>query len=142
MPIPALVATLLPILSGVLDKVIPNVAEKERIKMELQLKLSEQESVLINALIQSDLAQSKINEIYAASKDKFKSYPRQLAMWVSVLGLLWTILPVIVGQFFVWFGYPSPVIVQLPEFVVNSLLFGLLGLGAYRTYEKKQGLTD
>lgn len=137
-----LVTSLLPILGGLLDKVIPNMAEREKAKAELALKLAEQESQLINALVQSDIAQAKINEIYAADKDKFKSYPRQLAMWVSVVGLAWTVLPVIVGQFFVWFGHPAPVVVQLPDFVVNSLLFGLLGLGAYRTYEKKQGLTS
>jgi hypothetical protein len=139
--IPALIGILTPILNKVLDKVIPDVAAREQIKLELQVKLAEQESHLIDALIQSDVAQARINEVYAKSKDKFKSYPRQLAMWISVIGLAWTILPVMVGQFFVWFGQPAPIVVQLPEFVVNSLLFGLLGLGAYRTYEKKSGIT-
>jgi hypothetical protein len=136
-----LITALLPMLGSVLDKIIPNVAERERAKAELALKLAEQENQLLSALVQSDIAQAKINEIYAADKDRFKSYPRQLAMWVSVIGLAWTVLPVIVGQFFVWFGHPAPTVVELPEFVVNSLLYGLLGLGAYRTYEKKSGIT-
>ena len=62
-------------------------------------------------------------------------------MWVAVFGLAWNIVPIVVGQFFVWFGHAAPTVVQLPEFVINTLLYGLLGLGAYRTYEKKNNLT-
>lgn len=135
--IPVLVSALLPMLGKVLDKVIPNTAEREKAKAEIELKLAEHEGEILKALIQSDVAQAEINKIEAASTDRFKSYPRPLAMWIAVFGLGWNLVPVVVGQFFVWFGKAAPEIVLLPEGIVNTLLYGLLGLGAYRTYEKK-----
>ena len=138
--IPVLVGALLPVLSKVLDKVIPDTAAREQAKAEISLKLAEQEGELMKALIQSDVAQAEINKVEAASSDKFRSYPRPTVMWIAVIGLGWNIIPVMVGQFFIWFGKPAPEIVMLPEFVIDTLLYGLLGLGAYRTYEKKSKL--
>lgn len=133
--IPALLAVLAPVIGKVLEK-IPNPGEREKLRMELEAQIQAQEMELIKVIAQSDVAQAEINKIEAASTDKFKAYPRPLAMWIAVAGLAWNIIPVMVGQFFVWFGYPAPAIVQLPEFVVDTLLYGLLGLGAYRTAEK------
>lgn len=134
------ITSLLPILGSVLDKVIPNTADREKAKAETALKLAEQENEIMKLIQASDLAQAKINEIEAASTDKFKSYPRPLAMWIAVVGLGWNIVPVVVGQFFVWFGHPAPQVVQLPTFVIDTLLYGLLGLGAYRTAERIRGV--
>ena len=136
--IPILLTALAPILGKVLDK-IPDKNERAKIEAELAVQLKSQEIEIMKLLMQSDVAQAEINKIEAASLDKFKSYPRPLAMWVAVLGLAWNLVPVIVGQFFVWFGRPAPIVVQLPEFVVSTLLYGLLGLGTMRSWEKKSG---
>lgn len=133
--IPALIALVGPILGKVLDK-IPDAGQREAARIAFELELQKNELKLIEIVQQSDIAQAKINEIEAASTDKFKSWPRPLALWISVLGLAWNVAPVIVGQFFVWFGYPAPVIVPVPEYIADTLLFGLLGLGSLRTVEK------
>lgn len=136
-----LIPLLLPTLGKVLDKLIPDVAEREKVKMELQLKLAEQEGELLKALIQSDVAQAEINKIEAASTDRFKSYPRPLAMWVCVGGLVWEVFMPVITQLFVWTGHAAPQMIHLPEFVTGTFLTGLLGLAGVRSYEKKQGLT-
>lgn len=135
------VTALLPIVSKVIDRVIPNVAEREKVKLELQVKLAEQEGELIKALTESDIAQAKINEADAQSSDKFKSYPRPAALWICVIGLAWTVFLPVVSWIIKLSGYEVPDVPQLGGEVLTTLTFGLLGLGGLRTYEKKVGVT-
>lgn len=135
------IATLLPVVGKVLDKIIPNVAEREKAKMELQLKLAEQEGELVKALIQSDIAQADINKVEAGSDNLFKSGWRPAVAWIGVTGLAWTVFLPVISWFLQMFGVQTPPLPQLGGEVLNTLLFGLLGLGGLRTYEKKSGVT-
>ncbi len=128
-----------PIIQKVLDY-IPDPQKKAEAQAAAIKAANDHEKDILAILASVDTEQAKINAVEAASSDWFKSYARPAAMWISVLGLAWTVIPVIVGQFFVWFGHDAPVVVQLPSFVVNTLLYGLLGLGAYRSIDKKNGV--
>lgn len=136
-----LVAALLPTVAKLLDKVLPNTAEKERFKAELAIELQKQEGELIKALIQSDLAQAEINKMDAASSDKFKSYWRPALAWVCVLSFTWlTVIQPVVALTYALLQKP----LALPVFdssMLMTVLFGILGLAGYRTYEKKTGIT-
>ncbi len=131
------------VFSPIIEKVLSYIPDPQK-KAEAQAAAikaaADHEETILKLLQESDIAQAAINQEEAKSGDRFKSYPRPLAMWVAVFGLAWNIVPVVVGQFFIWFGHPAPSVIQLPEFVINTLLYGLLGLGAYRTYEKKNGV--
>lgn len=136
------ISAIIPVVGKVLDKIIPDVVEREKVKMEIQLKLAEQEGELVKALIQSDLAQAEINKLDAQSNDKFKSYWRPALAWVCVLSFTWltVIQPIVV--FFHSLIYKA--ILPLPAFdtsILTTVLFGILGLAGYRTYEKKTGIT-
>lgn len=137
----SILTSILPILGGVLEKVIPNTAERERVKLELEAKLLEQESKLIEALVKTDVIQAEINKADAESGDKFKSYWRPGLAWVCVLSFAWhTLLQPLV----VFFSALAGETVVLPVFdagMLNTVLFGILGLAGYRTYEKKSGIT-
>ena len=135
------IGALLPILGKVLDRVIPDVAAREAAKMEIQLKLAEQEGELVKALIQSDIAQSEINKADAESPDRFKSYARPAALWICVVALGWTVFLPLVAWIIQLFGHPVPQIPELGSEALTTITFGLLGLGGLRTYEKKQGIT-
>ncbi len=139
--LPVLLAALLPTVGKLLDKVLPNTAEKEKFKAELAIELQKQESELVKALLQSDLAQAEINKMDAASNDKFKSYWRPALAWVCVLSFIWlTVLQPIIVFIYAAKGLP----LALPEFdssILTTVLFGILGLAGYRTYEKKTGIT-
>lgn len=136
-----LLATIIPVLGRVIDKVIPNVAEREKVKMEIQLKLAEQEGEMVKALLQSDIAQAEVNKIEAASDNVFKSGWRPAVGWIGVTGLAWTVFLPVIAWFIQLFGVEVPPLPQLGSEVLNTLLFGLLGLGGLRSYEKKAGIT-
>lgn len=136
-----IIGALLPIVGKVLDKVIPDVAGREAAKMEIQLKLAEQEGELVKALIQSDIAQSEVNKVEAASDSLFKSGWRPAVGWICVVGLIWSVFLPVIDWFIRLTGYQTPVLPALSGEVLTSLTFGLLGLGGLRTYEKKQGVT-
>jgi hypothetical protein len=136
-----IIGALLPIVGKIIDKVIPDVVGREAAKMEIQLKLAEQEGELVKALIQSDIAQSEVNKTEAASDNIFKSGWRPAVGWIGVTGLAWTVFLPVISWFLQMAGVQTPPLPQLGGEVLNTLLFGLLGLGGLRTYEKKSGVT-
>jgi len=137
-----LIGTLLPIVGKVLDRIIPNVAEREKVKMELQLKLVEQEGELVKALIQSDIAQAEINKIEAQSDNPIKSLWRPVLAWICVLAFTWlTVVQPIILFFYPLFTGKSLMIPQIDTSILTTVLFGILGLAGYRTYEKKNGIS-
>jgi len=96
---------------------------------------------ILNALVASDKNQTEINAIEAQSASLFKSGWRPAAAWISVAGLAYAtiIYPLLQWVATVYDVVPPP---NLDTGVLFSLLSGMLGLGAYRTYEKKVGLTQ
>ena len=77
--------------------------------------------------------QSKTNQIEAASQNIFESGWRPMVGWVCALGLLYQF---VLAPLLSWAsGKPLPV---LDIQTLLTLLFAILGLGAYRTYEKTQ----
>ncbi len=119
---------------------IPDAGKKAEAQLALQRELDSHQQAIIGALAAVDQKQAEINAVDAGSSDKFRAWARPAAMWIAVLGLAWTVIPVIVGQFFVWFGKPAPPVVELPSFVVTTLLYGLLGLGACRSVDLYNGV--
>lgn len=82
-------------------------------------------------------AQAEINKAEAQHSNFFVAGARPAVLWVCVLALLYNFVvrPLAVG-----FGAAD-----MPEIDASSLwpiMGGILGLGAYRTYEKKQGVQD
>jgi len=137
-----LITTLIPIVGKVLDRVIPNVAEREKVKMELQLKLAEQEGELLKAVIQSDVAQAEINKVEAQSDSKFKSGWRPALAWICVSGFAWTIYMPLIRWILSACGVVTPELPTLGGNELMSMTFGLLGLTGARSWEKKQGITN
>jgi hypothetical protein len=120
-----------------LFKVDPTVAlskqvELQEIQLQLQSKLQDQ----IAAQIQ---AQSDTNKIEAASPKIFVSGWRPFIGWVCGVGLG---IQFIVNPLFTWIAALAKHPVQFPSLdlgTLMTLLFGMLGLGAMRTYEKTNG---
>ena len=122
----------------ILDRVLPDPTQKAAAQLEL-LKLQQQgEFKMLEADLQLALSQTKINEVEAASPDAFKSGWRPAAGWVCVLGLLYQFL---LQPLLAWGstmqGYAAPPVLQLGD--LYGLLFGMLGLGAYRSVERVKG---
>ena len=122
----------------ILDRVLPDPTQKLAAQLEL-LKLQQAgEFKALEADLQLALAQTEVNKVEAASPDLFKSGWRPGAGWICVLGLAYQFLAQPLAA---WAsainGWPVPPVLQLGD--LYGLLFGMLGLGAYRSVERVKG---
>jgi len=104
-------------------------AEKQA---EIEMKLLELEN-------QASLAQTKINEIEAGSEHWFVAAWRPFIGWTGGVCLAYAAIIEPMARFIarVGFGYEG----DFPKIDTNltmQILLGILGLGAYRSYDKKQ----
>ena len=104
---------------------------------ELQLKFRQQIVDQENLIIQG---QVELNKIEAASSSFFRAGWRPAVGWICAFALGYQMLfRPIVGWYLqqvVGWGYPP----TLEMDTLLTLLFGMLGLGAYRTKEKLKGV--
>jgi len=99
----------------------------------LNAAMTEAELKVTSALIQ---AQAQINAIEAGSGSWFKSNWRPAAGWTCVGGLAYQVVarPILQSIINIW--HPEFHAVTLEMDTLLTILFGMLGLGAYRTYER------
>ena len=124
-----------------LDKVIPDPEQRARAQLELMRLQQEGAFKEMDADLQLSLAQTKINEIEAAQGNIFNSGWRPGAGWVCVVGLAYeflirTMLPWLLTVAGVQGVPPLPSL----DGVLMELLFGMLGLGTLRTFDKAKRL--
>ena len=129
-----------PIIQKVLD-FIPDPQKKAEAQAAAIKAAQDHETDILKLLQASDSAQAAINTEEAKSDDKFKSYWRPAFGWVCVIGFSWAsiIQPIVVCIYSLRTGHP-PILPAFDTALLTSMSTGLLGLGAYRTYEKKNGV--
>lgn len=120
--------------TGLLDKFIPDAAEKARLAHEIATMAEKQAHELA-------LAQIEVNKAEAASGSVFKGGWRPFIGWVcgTAFAYHFVLQPLLVFIIAVY-GLQIP---DLPEFDMASLmtvLGGMLGLGGLRTFEKAKGV--
>lgn len=130
---PALLAAIPTLLEGiksVIDRVIPDKAAAEKAKQEL-------ESTESKAIFENAIAQIAVNVEEAKSSNVFVSGWRPACGWIGALGLGYAAIIEPISRFIalVFFEYKGP-FPQLDTSITMQILFGILGLGAYRTFEK------
>mgnify|MGYP003644114049 CR=1 FL=1 len=126
---------LLPLISTVLDRVIPDKNGAEKAKQEI-------EAVLIKNVTELNLAQAETNKIEAAHRSVWVAGWRPCLGWVAALGFAWVFLLQPIAQ---WLVLLTGNDIPLPDFQTDALLeltFAMLGLAGLRTYEKQKGLTN
>lgn len=123
--------------SKLIDRLLPDPAQKAQAQLEL-LKL-QQSGELAELAADTELlkGQIEINKIEANSNDFFKSNWRPAIGWVCGIAYFSNY---VVAPFFTFFnnvfhGVNSPY-PQIDMTTMMPVLLGLLGLGAYRTYDK------
>lgn len=132
----AAATALLPTISGLLDKLIPD--PEARAKAQLDLLKLQQDGVFkeLDAQLQINLAQAEINKVEAASQNGFQAGWRPLAgyMCVSGLGYEFLLRPLLPWALTVS-GVEAPPLPSL-DGVLFELMFGMLGLGTLRTADR------
>lgn len=130
-----LIGTLAPILGKVLDRVIPDPEARAKAIAEMYSELQS-----------ADLAQLAVNKAEAQSDGIFKGGWRPMVGWVCAGAMAWQYLVQPMG---VWIatvaGAPilATSLLNGPKLdsMLWELLFGMLGMGALRSFEKLKGLT-
>jgi hypothetical protein len=117
-----------------IDRLWPDKAQADQAKLAL-LQLQQ------GGELAQMTAQMDIDKAEAANASTFTSGWRPFVGWVCGAGLA---CDVIVRPLFNWGAALSGQAAQWPALDMSTLmplLLGMLGLGAYRTYEKVQGVT-
>tara|TARA_B110000093_G_scaffold119195_1_gene127664 strand:- start:140 stop:523 length:384 start_codon:yes stop_codon:yes gene_type:complete len=113
-------------ITSILDKVIEDKDTKNNIAFELATMAERHAQELSKG-------QLEVNKVEAAHKSLFVSGWRPAIGWICGLALLYsTILAPILG---IWFTVPP-----VDSSLLTSVLMGMLGLGAMRSYEKKNNV--
>lgn len=126
-----LLASVLPMVDKLLDR-IPDPAAKERAKLEMQADL-------LAALVEESKGQSEVNKVEAASQSVFVAGWRPAIGWACAFGFSWTFVGL---PLFAWFFAILGITAPLPEInssVLMELTFGMLGMGALRSFDKWKG---
>lgn len=138
--IPAAINAGIEVGKRLIDRLFPDTVGQAKERAEAQAHLLDMaqrgEFKQLDVVQSSDSGQVEINKIEASSESFFKSGWRPAVGWICVSGLSYQLLfrPIMtwVGTNVVHWSPPPP----LETDTLMTLLFGLLGLGAYRTVEK------
>lgn len=120
----------------IIEKVIPDPQAKAQAQLELMKLTQAGEFKQLEADLQLAQGQMNINMVEAQSKDIFRGGWRPFIGWVCGTGFA---IQFVIGPLAEWIAALRGNPVQFPEMDMATmlpLLFGMLGLGAYRTYEK------
>ena len=127
--IPQMVTTI----GGIVNKFIPDRDAQVKLQAELQMKLLEIEA-------DAARAQTEINQTEAQSSNLFVAGWRPCVGWVCAAAFAWQFVGQPAFSFFYALIYKQPApVVALDHDALNTVLFGLLGLGGFRTWEKIKG---
>jgi hypothetical protein len=119
----AAISALIGPVSAILDKVIPDKDLREKLSHEIATMADKQMS-----------AQIEVNKVEAAHKSLFVAGWRPAIGWICGFALLYsTIISPILG---IWFTVPV-----VDTSLLTTVLMGMLGLGAMRTFEKTKGVS-
>ncbi len=131
---------LIPVLGNVLDRIIPDPKAAAEAKIEL-LKLQQSGALAeLDSETRIALAQADINKTEAASPDFFRSGWRPMVGWACTFGLVYTfLLRPLLPWTLALFGSEVPQLPAIDTSELNALLFGMLGLGGMRTFERIKG---
>lgn len=128
-----LLAALIPVIGGVLDRVIPDSAEAAKAKAELEVRL-------VEAANQAALAQVEVNRAEASSGSVFIGGWRPFIGWVCGAALAFQF---VLGPLLEWAaaaaGHPLPPLPHLDD-LLWELIFAMLGVAGLRTVEKMRGV--
>lgn len=119
---------------GLLDKIIPDAAEKARLAHEIATLAERQAHEIAKSQIE-------VNRTEAASSSMFVAGWRPAVGWICAAGLGFNFICVPLGNFALSITGSVIAIPSLDVSEMMPVLMGMLGLGAFRTFEKTRGVS-
>jgi len=120
-------------ITSLLDKFIPDADEKAKLAHEIATLAERQAHEIAKAQIE-------VNKTEAASGSLFVSGWRPAVGWICASGLGFNFVVVPLGNFCLALADKQILIPTLDLSQMMPVLLGMLGLGAYRSFEKVKGV--
>jgi|ERR1043165_6401218 hypothetical protein len=134
------IAALLPVLGNLMDRVFPDKAAADAAKLRVMEMAQAGELAQLDADVKLATGQLSVNQVEAGNASLFVAGWRPAVGWVCALSFGFKYiggpLLVLIAEFL---GHK----VTLPVFdyaEMMPILFGMLGLGVFRSYEKTKGV--
>ena len=132
--ITALIPQLLPLISGVIDKTIPDENGKAKALQDI-------EKTLIDNASNINLAQIATNQTEAKHKNIFVAGWRPAIGWSCALGIFWLFIGANFAQWGMNMAGIEGEVPTVPSDVLLELTFAMLGMAGLRTFEKIKGVS-
>jgi len=127
-----------------IEKIWPDPSKRAEELFKLEKLKQDGDLAKLQAEVSLMLGQIEINKVEAQHPSVFVAGARPAVMWIGAFGLAYAAVLEPIARFMarVVFEYAGDFPV-LDTTITMQVLFGILGLGAYRTYEKtKEVQTD
>lgn len=138
-----LVDSLLAIGNTIITRIFPDPTQRAQAQLELAKLQQEGELKQLEADVQLALAQTDINKIEAANSNIFVSGGRPFIIWICGFAFAYHF---ILRDWLVWIitlsGSPIAIPPDTSIDEIQTVLFGILGLGSMRTFEKYKGVAN
>lgn len=112
------------------DRLIPDKGKAAAMKHEIAM-----------TLVTSDLAQMEINKEEASHKSIFVAGWRPAVGWICAFALFYNYIATPMLGAWASIYHPAAIIPQLDITELMTLLFGMLGMGTLRSYDKQNGVS-
>lgn len=129
------------LLKTLMDRVLPDPEKQAQMQLELAKMAANNELIHFQGEIQLAAGQLDTNKAEASSGSVFVAGWRPFIGWIcgTGLGVQFVVSPLV--TFILDFFGKHVVVPSLDLSTLMTLLFGMLGLGAYRTAEKIKGVS-
>jgi hypothetical protein len=128
-----MISLLVSAIAPLLDKVIPDADERNKLAHEIATLTERQANEIAKAQIE-------VNRTEAAHKSLFVAGWRPATGWICASGLGFNYIAVPLGNFTLALIGNGTVIPSLDLSQMLPVLMGMLGLGAFRTFEKTKSV--
>lgn len=141
----AALPTVAEIAKAIVDRTIPDPAQKEAAQRDIEVALAGREAAVATAAADIAKAQIGLNLAEAQGNDRFSARWRPAVGWICAFGFGYQF---VVAPLLTWTTNLAGVIIGAaipvaPALSINDLmvvLAGILGLGVQRTFERTQGV--
>jgi len=129
-----ILTSILPMISTVLDRVIPDKEASAKAIRDI-------EATLIENSAQINLAQLEINKVEAGHKSIWVSGWRPSIGWCCSLGIFWAYIGRPVADYAVVMSGSDIILPKIPTDALMELTFAMLGMAGLRTFEKLKNIS-
>jgi hypothetical protein len=124
----------------IIDKIFPDPTAAAAAKLELYKAQQAGEFKELELQAEVAKAQIAVNAVEAASSSTFVAGARPFIMWVCAFALMYVSILEPIARFVATVAYHySGAYPEIDTTITMQVLVGLLGIGAMRNYDKKQG---